>query len=132
MPVVSPALRPRFGSVPDPRSRRGRWYSLTLILLAWASSGAVVTLAQVEVGARRPIMAPASSLMPDRCQTRASHLRLQDGRYPVSDFIADAFAIGRSSFRRSQETEDHSTGLPCAHTAEQPESARDEIKFDDP
>lgn len=26
-------LRPYLGSVPDPRSRRGRWYSLTAILL---------------------------------------------------------------------------------------------------
>ncbi|MFE0359025.1 transposase family protein [Streptomyces nigra] len=29
-------LRPYFGSVPDPRSRRGRWYSLTAILLVCA------------------------------------------------------------------------------------------------
>ncbi|MEU3051593.1 ISAs1 family transposase [Streptomyces sp. NPDC006984] len=29
-------LRPYFGSVPDPRSRRGRWYSLTTILLVCA------------------------------------------------------------------------------------------------
>ena len=29
-------LRPYFDSVPDPRSRRGRWYSLTAILLVCA------------------------------------------------------------------------------------------------
>lgn len=29
-------LRPYFGSVPDPRSRRGRWYSRTAILLVCA------------------------------------------------------------------------------------------------
>ena len=29
-------LRPYFGSVPDPRSRRGRWYSLTAILMVCA------------------------------------------------------------------------------------------------
>ncbi|MES4886347.1 transposase family protein [Streptomyces sp. NPDC000349] len=29
-------LRPHFGTVPDPRSRRGRWYSLTAILLVCA------------------------------------------------------------------------------------------------
>ncbi|MGW7674375.1 transposase family protein, partial [Streptomyces sp. NPDC054775] len=29
-------LRPYFESVPDLRSRRGRWYSLTAILLVWA------------------------------------------------------------------------------------------------
>ncbi|MEV6029467.1 transposase family protein, partial [Streptomyces sp. NPDC052036] len=29
-------LRPCFDSVPDPRSRRGRWYSLTAILLVCA------------------------------------------------------------------------------------------------
>ncbi|MER6611097.1 transposase family protein [Streptomyces sp. NPDC000927] len=29
-------LRPYFDRVPDPRSRRGRWYSLTAILLVCA------------------------------------------------------------------------------------------------
>ncbi|WP_241672005.1 transposase family protein [Streptomyces sp. IB2014 016-6] len=29
-------LRPYFDSVPDPRARRGRWYSLTAILLVCA------------------------------------------------------------------------------------------------
>lgn len=29
-------LRPYFDSIPDPRSRRGRWYSLTAILLVCA------------------------------------------------------------------------------------------------
>ena len=46
-------LRPYLDSIPDPRSRRGRWYSLTAILLvcAWADvSGARSTDEPAERG----------------------------------------------------------------------------------
>ncbi|WP_406190661.1 transposase family protein [Streptomyces sp. NBC_01017] len=48
-------LRPYFDSIPDPRSRRGRWYSLTSILLVCACavvSGAKSIDELAEWGAR--------------------------------------------------------------------------------
>ena len=49
-------LRPYFDSVPDPRSRRGRWYSLTAILLVCACavvSGAR-SIDEISEGGMRP------------------------------------------------------------------------------
>ncbi len=51
-------LRPYLESVPDPRARRGRWYSLTAILLvcAWAVIGGAKSIDEIaEAGERASI-----------------------------------------------------------------------------